>query len=232
METFVLPNKERVSNMRKIGWNGFVLILFCTGILLLAASQVIGVENNDPNDPNNLNDPNYPNDPNELLRCKWDAVISILQNEDLEQEVKAERISKLVTPVFDFPLMARLSLGRKHWPKFEPPQRDKFTKLFTELLKNTYREKIALYKDEQVLFKPAERKKKDIIFIPTELVHNDKKVAILYKLRKAEERWKIYDVEIQGISILLTYRSQFDEILRKDTVEELLSRLEKPPPDE
>ncbi|MGD2094550.1 MAG: ABC transporter substrate-binding protein, partial [Phycisphaerales bacterium] len=150
----------------------------------------------------------------------------------LEQEVKVERISKIVTPIFDFSLMARLSLGRKHWPKFGPPQREKFTKLFTELLKRTYREKIALYKDEQVLFKPAERKRKNVAFIPTELIHNDKKVAILYKLREVEKRWKIYDVEIQGISILLTYRSQFDEILRKDTVEEFLSRLEKPPQDE
>ncbi|MGD8786204.1 MAG: ABC transporter substrate-binding protein [Phycisphaerales bacterium] len=212
--------------MCKIGWNGFAIILFCTGTLLLTASQVAGVENNDPNDPN------YPSDPNKLLRCKWDAVISILQNEDLKQEVKAERISKIVTPIFDFPLMARLSLGRKHWPKFEPHQREKFTLLFTELLKKTYREKIAFYKDEQILFKQAEQNKKNTISIPTELIHNDKKVAILYKLRKVEKRWKIYDVEIQGVSILLTYRSQFDEILRKGTVEELLSRLEKPPPDE
>jgi phospholipid transport system substrate-binding protein len=51
---------------------------------------------------------------------------------------------------------------------------------------------------------------------------------MLYKLRKVAKRWKIYDVEIQGVSILLTYRSQFDEILSRGTVEDLLSRLEKP----
>ena len=62
-----------------------------------------------------------------------------------------------------------------------------------------------------------------------ELISKDKKVTIIHKLRKVEKRWKIYDVEIQGVSILLTYRSQFDDILSKGTVEDLLSRLENPP---
>jgi phospholipid transport system substrate-binding protein len=62
-----------------------------------------------------------------------------------------------------------------------------------------------------------------------ELISKDKKVTITHKLRKVDKRWKIYDVDIQGVSILLTYRSQFDDILRKGTVEDLLSRLEKPP---
>jgi phospholipid transport system substrate-binding protein len=53
----------------------------------------------------------------------------------------------------------------------------------------------------------------------------------LYKLRKVQKAWKIYDVEIQGVSVLLTYRSQFDEILSHGTVKELLSRLEKPTDD-
>jgi phospholipid transport system substrate-binding protein len=73
------------------------------------------------------------------------------------------------------------------------------------------------------------QKKKTIYYVPTELIHKDKKVAILYKLRKVEKHWKVYDVEIQGVSILLAYRSQFDEILRRGTAKDLLSRLEKPP---
>ena len=207
--------------------NGFWLRLLCAGLVLLIVCQLVNADNNDPNDPNDLNDPN---DPEELLRNKWDAIVSILQKKDIENKVKETKISKIVTPIFDFPLMAYLSLGRKNWPKFSPLQRDKFTRLFTERLKRQYWEKIALYKDEKVLFKPKTQKKKTI-YIPSELRYKDKKVAILYKLRKVEKRWKIYDVEIQGVSILLTYRSQFNEILRRDTVEDLLSRLEKPPND-
>ena len=222
-----------MDRFRRYGfWSG----LLCAALVFLVACQVVHADNrdpNDPNDPNDLNEPNEPTDPNipsdpeELLRNRWDAVVSILQKKDIDQEDKEKQISKIVTPVFDFPLMAKLALGRKHWPKFTPPQREKFTKLFTERLKRSYWEKIALYKDEKILFKPTVKKKKTI-YIPSELIHQDKKVAILYKLRKVDKRWKIYDVEIQGVSILLTYRSQFDEILRRGTVEDLLSRLQKP----
>ena len=216
--------------MYKVSSKGFWLRLVCAGLVLLVAFQVVNSDSKDPNDPNEPTDPNIPIDPEELLHNKWDAVISILQNKDIGQKDKEKRISKIVTPVFDFPLMAKLALGRKHWPKFNPAQREKFTRLFTERLKRSYWEKIALYKDEKISFKPKVQKK-NTIYIPSELIHEDQKVAILYKLRKIEKRWKIYDVEIQGVSILLTYRSQFDEILRRGTVEDLLSRLEKPQDD-
>jgi phospholipid transport system substrate-binding protein len=193
--------------------------LWCVLLVILVACQGVNADNKDPNNPE------------ELLRNKWDAIISSLQKKDIYQKAKEKQISKIVSSIFDFPLMAKLTLGRKHWPKLTPPQRDKFTQLFAERLKKSYREKIALYKDEKVLFKPKEQKKKTI-YIPSELTYKDKKVAILYKLRKVDKRWKIYDVEIQGVSILLTYRSQFDEILRRGTVKDLLSRLEKPPPND
>ena len=191
------------------------------GILLVVLIVCQGVHA-DPKDPNE------PNDPALLMRAKWDIVITILRNKNLNQETREEKINQIVNSIFDFPLMAKLALGREHWPKLSPAQREKFTRLFIERLKTSYREKIALYTDEKVVFKPA-IKKKSTVYIPMELKSGDKKVAILHKLRKVDKRWKAYDVEIQGISILLTYRSQFDDILRKGTVEDLLSRLEKPP---
>ncbi len=192
-------------------------------LIILIASQCVNADSKDPNDPN------YPNDPRELLRVKWNAIITVLQNKEIDQDVKEKKINKIVDSIFDFPLMAKLALGRKHWPKLTPPQREKFTRLFIEMLRTSYREKILLYTDENVQFKPAV-KNKSIVYIPVELKSKDTKVAILYKLRKAEnKRWKVYDVKIQGISILLTYRSQFDDILSRGTVEDLLSRLEKRP---
>ncbi|UCG59971.1 MAG: ABC transporter substrate-binding protein [Phycisphaerales bacterium] len=201
-------------------------------LVLLLAGQGIGAENEDPNDPV------------ELLQSKWDAVISILQAKDIDAEAKAKKIDKLVSPTFDFPLMAKLTLGRKNWPKLTQPQREEFTKLFVERLKTSYRERITLYTDERVAFKPAVRKK-TTVQVPMELISKEESVEMLYKLRlvdktrkvkvgerwevKVYKRWKIYDLEIQGVSILLTYRSQFDDILSSGTVEDLLSRLQKPP---
>jgi len=190
--------------------------LWCAFLVLLVAGQGVQADDKDPNDPN------------ELLRTKWNAVISVLQKKDIDEKAKEKQINKIVSPIFDFPLMAKLALGRKHWPKLTPPQREKFTRLFVERLKTSYREKVALYTNERVSFKPAVQKKK-IVYIPMELISKDRKIVMLYKLRKVDKRWKIYDVEIQGVSILLTYRSQFDDILRSGTVEDLLSRLEKPP---
>ena len=191
-------------------------------IIILISCQCANAGSKEPNDPN------YPNDPNELIRTKWDAVISVLRTKDLDQKTREKKINKIVSPIFDFPLMAKLALGRKHWTELTVPQREKFTRLFIERLRISYREKIAVYTDEQVVFKPA-LKKKSTIFIPMELKSKDKKIALMHKLRKADKRWKVYDVEIQGISILLTYRSQFDDILNKGTVEDLLSRLEEQP---
>ena len=62
-----------------------------------------------------------------------------------------------------------------------------------------------------------------------ELISKDKKVTIIHKMRKVGKKWKIYDVDIQGVSILLTYRSQFDDILSRGSVKELFDLLEKSP---
>ena len=191
-------------------------LLFCFLLLVFAVEGFCG-------------EANEPNDPVLLLQHKWDKVINILRNEEMEEEVKAEKIAAIASPIFDFPLIAKLSLGRKHWPKLSQPQRETFTNLLVEHLKRSYSEKIAIYKDEKVVFKEAVQKKKNIIEIPLEMISQEKKIAIVHKLRKADNKWRIYDVEIEGVSILLTYRSQFDDILSRGTVEDLLSELQKPP---
>jgi len=196
----------------------------------------------DANDPNELLWSRWdafvkdPNDPNELLGAKWNAVLTVLQNKELDQKLKKKIIDKIISPIFDSELMAKLVLGRTHWPKLTAPQHKRFTELFAERLKSFYLEKTTLYKDEKVLFKPA-MQEKNAIHIPMVLISNDKEVAILYKLHKMDETgrskmdecWKIYDVEIEGVSILLTYRSQFDDILHRGGVKELFFELEKPP---
>jgi phospholipid transport system substrate-binding protein len=202
-------------------------ILWCVLLVLFVTGQVVNANNKDSNEPNN---PNDPNDPKELLQVKWDAIVAVLKKKDIEQEAKEKEINKIVDPIFDFQLMGQLALGRKHWPKLTEQQREKFLQLFTKRLKSSYLKKVMLYTNEQILFKDKEEnEKRKTIIIPIELVSKDKKVNMLYKLRKAEKRWKIYDVEIQGVSILLTYRAQFDDILSNGTVKELFSQLEKPP---
>ena len=223
----ILPDQSAIGNRQSAIVN-FQSLLWGVFLVFLIAVQGAIAQSEDPNSRGRP--VVEPNDPNELLRLKWDAVISILRNKDLDQKEKENRINKAVTPIFDFPLMAKLALGKKYWPQFTPPQQEKFTRLFVERLKTSYREKVSLFTDEKVQFKPPIKSDKTACFIPMELVSKDKKVIILHKLRKGDDkRWRVYDVEIQGVSILLTYRSQFEDILQKGTVEDLLARLEESP---
>jgi phospholipid transport system substrate-binding protein len=196
----------------------------------------------DANHPNELWWRSYdavvkdPNDPSELLEAKWNAIVTVLQNKKLDLELKKKIMDKIMGPVFDTGLMAKLALGRTHWPKLTAPQQKRFTELFVERLKNIYLDKITLYNNEKVLFKHA-MQEKNSIHIPIVLISNDKEVAILFKFHKMDETggskmneyWKIYDVEIEGVSVLLVYRAQFDDILHRGGVKELFFQLEKPP---
>ena len=167
-----------------------------------------------------------PNSPKHILQTKWNSIIKILKDDDIDPNQKECKIEELASSSFDFKLMAKLSLGRKHWPKLNKQQQDKFTQIFIEILKDSYREKISLYNNEELLFKPALKKKKTIQ-ITMELVSDQRNIEMLYKFRKSKKGWQIYDVEIQGISILLTYRAQFDDILTQGSVEDFFEALKK-----
>jgi phospholipid transport system substrate-binding protein len=163
----------------------------------------------------------------ELLKKNLDAVFSVLQKKDLAQQEKNQEIVDIVTPMFDFELMAQLSLGKKHWPGLSQEEKKRFTDLFIQRLKASYLKNFTLYTDEKLFYEPAVQVKKKI-HTPTYLISKDKKISILYKFYKAEKNWKIYDLEIQGVSIIRSYRSQFSGILESGTVDDLLLKLENP----
>ena len=163
----------------------------------------------------------------ELIRENLSAVFDVLQSQDLDQEAKNRKIIDIVNPMFDFSLMAKLSLGRKYWPKLAAEQKERFTGLFIERLRESYLDRLTLYTDEKVLFEaPVEVKKK--VHVPTYLVSKDKKISILYKLYDSGSSWKIYDLEIQGVSLIRSYRSQFHEFLKSGTIDGLMAKLEQP----
>jgi phospholipid transport system substrate-binding protein len=167
----------------------------------------------------------------ELLESKIDAAIAVLHQNDIDQQEKNKQIIEIVTPLFNFPLMAKLSLGRKYWPGLTKEERQRFIELFTKRLKASYLDKLALYTDEKVVFKtPVQEKRK--IKIQTELVSKNNTISMLYKFHESKRGWLIYDIEIQGVSIISTYRSQFDHVLSNGTIDDLLIKLEQPEPPE
>ena len=165
-------------------------------------------------------------DAEEFLKNNLDAVFAVLQKKDLAPQAKNNEVVEIVTPMFDFPLMAKLSLGRKYWPDLTQDKKDRFTELFVKRLRKSYLDKLTTYTDEKISYEsPVAVKKK--IHIPTHLISKGKKISMLYKLYPSNNIWKIYDIEIQGVSIIRSYRSQFREILQKGTFDDLLQRMQK-----
>ena len=163
----------------------------------------------------------------DFLQSNLNAVFAVLEKKDLEIQAKQKEIEAIVTPMFDFSLMAKLSLGKKHWTGLTPENKDRFTTLFIKRLRQLYLDKLTDYTDEKVIYgSVVEIDKK--VRIPTDLVSKGSKISMLYKLYPTNDTWKIYDLEIQSVSIIRSYRSQFHEILQKGTFDDLLKKLEKP----
>jgi len=207
------PRTFEPVNLYKRSKEWIMKSFLCSVFILLVMTQSVGADDKDV--------------AKKLLESKIEAAIAVLQKNNLDQEGKNKQIIEIVTPIFDFPLMGKLSLGRKYWPGLTKEERQKFTDLFTKRLKASYLDKLTLYTDEKVVFKtPVQEKRK--IKIHTELISKDNTISMLYKFHDSNHGWLIYDIEIQGVSIISTYRSQFDQVLSKGTIDELLIKLEKP----
>ena len=165
----------------------------------------------------------------EMTKEKVDIVINTLKDQSLNKDEKKEAILKTVDGLFDFPRMAKLSLGKKHWKSLSKGDRKEFSKLFVEKLKQSYLDKLDLYTDEEVVVDDAKLKKKKRVEVLTYLVSKDDKMEMKYKLYKSrKKRWLVYDVEVLGVSIVQTYRSQFSGFLKKNSMDDLMNRLRSP----
>lgn len=159
-----------------------------------------------------------------LLQSKIDQVVLLLQDKVLEKPARNARIIEVVTPLFNYSTMAKLSLGKKHWPSLSKEKQSEFSSVFTERLQSSYLEKLDIYTDEKVLYgEPKLAGKK--IHMPTTLVSKDNQIEILYKFYRSKSGWKVYDVEVGGVSVIQTYRSQFDDVLSSGDIDDLLEKL-------
>ena len=161
-----------------------------------------------------------------MTKEKVDIVINILKDISLSKNEKKEGILETIDGLFDFSLMARLSLGKKHWKSLSKAKRKEFSELFVERLKLSYLEKLDLYTDEEVVVDEARMTKKNRVEVLTYLVTKDDKKEMIYKLYKTKKKgWMVYDVDVLGVSIVQTYRSQFSGVLKKETMEQLMERM-------
>jgi len=159
------------------------------------------------------------------VQGKISTVMTLLKDNELKKEQREHKILSEIEVLFDYELISRLALG-KEWKKLNSKKQDEFTDVFTRKLKESYLEKLRLFNDEEVIFKSSEKTKEDRMQILSYIINKTDKKEVLYKFHKSKDgSWLIYDLEIEGISILRTYRTQFATELKKGNIDTLLEKL-------
>lgn len=161
---------------------------------------------------------------------KIDKVIAIVEDKGLTKDIRNSEIIAVLTPMFDFELMAKLSLG-KTWKTLSDQDKIKFVNLYVKRMENSYSSKVDSYNNEKVEVTKILQPKKNRIAIVTDLIGKNDNLEIVYKYYKPKrakndkDNWLVYDVEIKGVSILKADIAQFKEFLQTKSINELMAVL-------
>ena len=162
------------------------------------------------------------------LKGAIDRVVATLDSPVLKGDGKVlERraaVRKIANEIFDFNEIARRSLGR-YWQPLTEPQRTEFVFLFGDLLERSYISKIELYGGEKIVYS-GERVEADLATVSTRIMtKNGTEVPVDYRLFKRGDRWMIYDVSVEGISLVSNYRTQFNKIIQTNGYNGLVEKM-------
>ena len=170
----------------------------------------------------------YAASPKETVEAGVNKLLKTLGDPAFQAKSKDERIaiiSEEIETVFDFNELSRRTLGRE-WKKMKPEQQKEFVKLFRELLQGVYADRLLAYSDQKIIFDKETMLKKGRAEVQSYLQTSDgKKIPLFYRLTDKSGEWRVYDVIIEGVSMVKNYRTQFREILAKDSPEKLLEIL-------
>jgi len=166
--------------------------------------------------------------PTDQLKGAIDRVVKVLEDPSLKSEDRrADRrraVRKIADEIFDFPEIARRSLAR-HWTPLTDRQRAEFVSLFSDLLERSYISKIELYGGEKIAY-GTERIDGDLAVVPTRIIaKNGTDVPVDYRMLKRGDKWLVYDVNIEGVSLVSNYRTQFNKIIQTASYNELVQKL-------
>lgn len=168
--------------------------------------------------------------PTKDVRETTDKLIAIVSDPALKApdkaDEKAAQIRKAVDERFDWREMSRRTLAR-HWKKRTEEEKEEFIKLFGKLLERTYLDKVEGYSGEKVLYVKERVKGKYAIVVVKIITRKDTEILVKYKLKKKEDEWMVYDISIEGVSLVNNYRKQFSSILSRSSYEDLVKRLKK-----
>ncbi len=167
-------------------------------------------------------------EPRAELKDTIDRVLAVLNDPAFKggenRKVRRQKLREIIHPRFDFAEMAKRSLAR-HWRRRTPEQKKEFVSVFSDLIERSYVEKIENYSNEKITY-PLERVEERFAEVKTKVVpKSGRDIPIDYRLHKTPTGWRVYDVVVEGVSLVSNYRSQFKRIIRKDSYEDLMRRM-------
>ncbi|MCK5805515.1 MAG: ABC transporter substrate-binding protein [Lentisphaeria bacterium] len=172
-----------------------------------------------------------PDNPTKVIRRTTDAVLKTVTDPVLsavgkKQERRAEMM-RITNDVFDWPRMARSSMGR-NWRKLDEKQREEFIPAFKELIMTAYLGHVEGYSGEKIEYKNErveEGKFGEVTTVISTKEHGD--IDIIYRMWLRDGEWRVRDVSVLGVSLVRNYRTQFSTLMRKGTFEEMMVKLRK-----
>ena len=162
-------------------------------------------------------------EPTDQVRSSVDQVIKIAQSQPDGPSRRAE-IRRIANRLFDFEETAKRALG-PHWQPRTPAEREEFVKLFSDLLEAAYVGKIDLYQGEKITY-VSEMVEGDQATVKTRIVTKQgTELPVDYRLLREKDGWRVYDVVIEGVSLVGNYRTQFNKIIQTSSYEDLVKRM-------
>jgi len=170
----------------------------------------------------------YAGAPMETAETEVKKILAVLGDPSLAGEAgttaKKEKLRAIFDNTFDYVELSKRTLGR-NWKKLDAKQRDEFVTLYRKLLEGVYMDQLLAYKDEKVIFSKESMISEKKAEVASHIDTGNKQIPINYRMILKENKWKVYDIIIEGVSLVKNYRSQFNEILSKNKPEELLKIL-------
>jgi phospholipid transport system substrate-binding protein len=144
----------------------------------------------------------------------------------LTQKTKRNKIRAIAQKMFDFTELSRRTLAQ-NWGKFSPQEQKEFIDLYTSLLEDAYADKILAYSDEKIIFTNEVALSEKTVEVRSIVLRKTAEIPIYYRVMLKDDGWRVYDVVIEGVSLINNYRTQFREILVNKPPASLLETIRK-----
>jgi len=167
-------------------------------------------------------------DPKTVVASTIQSIIDVLEarvDKDTITDADRENIRKVVAGKFDYREMSRRSVGEP-WKKMTAQKQTEFTELFRQVLEYSYGNQLAGYHGQKVVFEKADFKK-DKARVKGAVIDDNKTIPMEYRLHQTPTGWQVYDIKIEGVSMITTFRKDFKSIIKKKDVDGLMVTLQQ-----